>query len=252
MIRRMWEKALDRRDRTAEWLGKRGISLAQTENIFTIVGLAIGIIALFTLVWSYVRPVQLANIKVPVATDRASYAPGEEIAGIFFGEIYYSGEVRVLREVFCKGYKNVILPPDGNNRDELYSTQSVPRKIEGLTVTIGNLPENIPVGLNCVLQFTNVYRIQTPFGARQEEYQYYTQNFSIAGNERVENTADDSKQSSPDSPEPESATTEATSKANGNQNGINTQNRNNEPAPRFEERCLLNFIVKIGCRQVEV
>ena len=127
---------------------------------------------MIALIWLYVRPIQVADIKVPVATDQASYYPGEEISGIFFGEIYYKGEVRVLREVFCKNYHDVIVPPPSAQNGDYYDTQSIPRKIEGLSVNIGLLPKNIPVGSNCVLQFTNVYSIQTPFGIRHLEYQY--------------------------------------------------------------------------------
>ena len=76
------------------------------------------------------------------------------------------------------------MPPEQARNGDFYDTQSVPRKIEGLSVNIGQLPKKIPVGSNCVLQFTNVYEIQTPFGIRRIEYQYYTQNFSIVTIER--------------------------------------------------------------------
>lgn len=237
---------------TTGWFKKRKTNWIDVANAITLAALIFGTVSLLALIWQYVRPVQLANIKVPVATDQSSYHPGEEISGIFFGEIYHQGEVRVLREVFCKGYKNIITPPQFASDGDFYDTQSIPRKVEGLTVTIGQLPENIPVGLNCVLQFTNVYRIQTPFGVRHEEYQYYTQNFSIVTLERRQqleceaagrtdcdlltddeqaaagdDPTDPTVQSSPDSPEMQ------------------------EPAPRFVERCIIDFIVQIGCRQVE-
>lgn len=249
-------------------------------NALTIAAFTIGVIALLTLIWLYVRPIKVADIKVPVATDQASYYPGEEISGIFFGEIHHRGEVRVLREVFCKNYHGVIAPPPEARNGDFYDTQSIPRKLEGLDVTIGLLPTNVPVGSNCVLQFTNVYEIQTPFGIRRIEYQYYTQNFSIVTRERRQQLeceasgrkdcnflSDDtqretapqdvetpSQQSSPDSPpviiqqQPAQGDT-----FNDNRTTVNNPPSQSEPAPRFEERCTVNiFGAKAFCRQVQV
>lgn len=265
---------------TSDWFKSHRLEWFDLANALTIAAFTVGLIALLALVWLYVRPIKLADIKVPVATDQASYAPGEEISGIFFGEIYYQGEVQVLREIFCKSYKNIIAPPSSARNGDFYDTQSIPRKIEGLTVTIGHLPDDIPVGLNCVLQFTNVYRIQTPFGIRQEQYQYYTQNFAIVtkerrqqlecesagrqdcdlgGDDRSNGTVDDptikddaTEQSSPDSPEPISPTPQQNTYNTDNSTTNNTTVQPQEPAPRYTERCTVDFIVKFGCRQVEV
>lgn len=156
----------------------------QTADILFIATMLFAVLALIALLWYQLRPIQTVDIKVPVATDQASYFPGEQIVGIFFGEVYYEGSVRVLREVYCKDYKNIIAPPESAKNGDFYDTQSIPRKLEGLSVTVGNLPTDIPIGKNCVLQFTNVYEVPTPFGNRHIEYRYYTQNFSIVTKER--------------------------------------------------------------------
>lgn len=249
-------------------------------DIATIVAFITGLVALAALIWMQVRPIQVADIKVPVATDQASYYPGEDISGIFFGEIYYRGEVRVLREVFCKDYQHVIAPPASAQNGDFYDTQSIPRKIEGLNVNIGALPEDIPVGSNCVLQFTNVYTIPTIFGSRHVEYQYYTQNFSIVTRERrlqLEceasgrkdcNFLNDSSANQPEKPAPETQSSpdsvqpsESQAPRQGAQQPVtnNTYNTTNnttnnppaqsEPAPRIVERCTVDFIVRINCRQ---
>ena len=158
----------------------------QVLDIVTVAIMAVALVLLFVLIYYYVRPVKTADIKVPVATDKASYYPGQEIGGIFFGEIYYDGEVRILREVFCKDYHGVIKPTAESAAGNFFSTQSKPHKLEGTSVKIGTLPSDVPIGANCVLQFTNVYTINTPFGTRQIEYQYYTQNFAITSKERRE------------------------------------------------------------------
>lgn len=248
-------------------------------NALTVAAFVIGVIALIALVWLYVRPIKTADIKVPVATDQASYYPGEEISGIFFGEIYHSGEVRVLREVFCKNFRDVIKPPEAARNGDFYDTQSIPRKIEGLSVNIGLLPDDIPVGSNCVLQFTNVYEIQTFFGIRRVEYQYYTQNFSIVTKERRQqleceaagrkdcNFLSDGNQ--PEStakevevPHPQESVDSAQDTSppqniyydNSTQTDYNVTNppAQQEPAPQFEERCTIDFVIKINCRQERV
>lgn len=151
---------------------------------FSLIAIIVALLALLALIIYNVIPVRTADIKVPVATDKSSYYPGQKIGGIFFGEVYYKGEVRVLREVFCKNYRGIIKPPAEQSVGDLFSTSSTPQKLEGESVTIGNLPTDIPIGLNCVLQFTNIYRVNTPFGTRVETYQYYTQNFAIITKER--------------------------------------------------------------------
>lgn len=263
------------------WLNSHKPDWGAFVNALTVAAFTIGVIALLALIWLYVRPIKVADIKVPVATDQASYYPGEEISGIFFGEIFYRGEVRVLREVFCKDYTNIIVPPETARNGDFYDTQSIPRKIEGLNVNIGVLPANIPVGSNCVLQFTNVYNIQTPFGIRHVEYQYYTQNFSIVTKERRQQleceatgrkdcdflSGDDSKDETDQTPQtlspqysPESAPDTRNSQPqpqtniyNDNRSTTNTTSNpaaNNEPAPRMVERCTIDFVIKVGCRQV--
>lgn len=244
-------------------------------NALTVAAFVTGLLALFMLIWLYVRPIQTASIKVPVATDKASYYPGQQISGIFFGEIFYKGEVRVLREVFCKNYKNIIEPPASARNGDFYDTQSTPRKLEGLLVTIGNLPENVPIGTNCVLQFTNIYNVQTPFGIRHLEYQYYTQNFAIVTKERrlqleceatgrkdcdflgteapEQPEAEQLPQSSPETPSasPNEPETIINDNRTTNNTTNNTESTTAEPAPRFVERCRVDFIIKIGCRDVE-
>jgi hypothetical protein len=144
----------------------------------------IGLIALLALIWFYVRPIRTVDIKVPVATDQSSYAPGEDIAGLFFGQTYYDGHVKILREVFCSNYKGVIAPPAASADGDFFSTIAKPRYLDGSTAPIGTLPSNVPIGSNCVLRFTNVYEIQTPFGIRKIVKEYYTQNFAIISVER--------------------------------------------------------------------
>lgn len=150
----------------------------------TLGGLLIGLLALFALIYYQVRPLQLADIKVPVATDKSSYYPGQKIGGIFFGETFYDGNVKILREVFCTDYKGVIKPPAEAADGNFFDTQAKPRKLEGNTIPIGTLPDDVPLRSNCIIRFTNVYLINTPFGVRREPYEYYTQNFAIISKER--------------------------------------------------------------------
>jgi len=252
------------------------------KNIVDVITVAIFIsafVALLVLVWLYVRPIPTANIKVPVATDQASYYPGEDISGIFFGDTYYSGEVRILREVFCKNYKGVIKPPAESADGNFFATQARPRHLEGQSVNVGALPSNIPVGANCVLQFTNVYEIQTPFGLRRIEYQYYTQNFAIVTLERRQqleceasgrkdcNFLNDSAasaaqpvptpevQSSPETPPAvqQSPVYNDNRSTTNNNTTITNPPAEQEPAPQYEEKCVVNLLgVKIACRQVLV
>jgi hypothetical protein len=176
------------------------------------------------------------------------------------------------------------VPPESARNGDFYDTQSIPRKIEGLNVNIGLLPTDIPIGSNCVLQFTNVYNIQTVFGIRHVEYQYYTQNFSIVTKERrqqleCESTGrkdcdflrgDDSRDAIDQTPEvpgqqysPESAPDNTQSRPepqtniyNDNRSTTNTTSNpaaNSEPAPQYQERCTVDFLgVKINCRQERI
>ncbi len=257
------------------WIKARHIDWGSLINALTIAAFVIGVVALLSLIWLYVRPIKVADIKVPVATDQASYHPGEEISGIFFGEIFHKGEVRVLREVFCKNYHDVIAPPEAAKNGDFYDTQSIPRKIEGLSVNIGLLPANIPVGSNCVLQFTNVYQIQTPFGIRRIEYQYYTQNFSIVTKERRQqldceaagrkdcnflNTTNQTPDEAPNEQESVDSARDTMPPQNVHyENRTTTDYNENEPetiappAPRFEEQCRVDALgIKLFCRQVQV
>lgn len=277
MADRLTHKAKGGYKAARDWLKHNFHTVDNIANVVTVIAFTIGVIALIALVWQYLRPIQLAEIKVPVATDQPNYHPGEEISGIFFGEIYYDGEVRVLREVFCKGYKDIIEPPETARNGDFYDTQSIPRKIEGLSVNIGNLPDDIPVGLNCVLQFTNVYHIQTPFGIRHEMYQYYTQNFSIVTVERrlqleceatgrkdcdlltndqqeaaTDQVDSPTTQSSPDSPEPQQPT-QNTFIDNPTTTNEAPDQDTQEEAPRLEQQCTFNFLgIRINCRLVPV
>lgn len=153
-------------------------------DIITLGGIVLAVLGFVTLIFVNVVPIQLADIKVPVATDKASYYAGQDVGGIFFGETYYDGSVKILREVFCTNYEGVIKPPTESADGDFFMTQTKPRQFNGTTVPIGVLPTTVPIGSNCVIRFTNVYEIQTIFGVRHEEYQYYTQNFSIITKER--------------------------------------------------------------------
>lgn len=254
-----------------------GKFFAELMNALTVFAFMVGLLSLAALIWINVRPIPTANIKVPVATDKAQYQPGERISGIFFGDTYFEGEVRILREVFCKNYRGVILPPEQSAIGQLFSTQARQRHLEGESVVIGNLPDNVPVGANCVLQFTNIYEIQTIFGVRHEEYQYYTQNFSIVTQDRSnqldceatgsedcdfvtgepEDDADQSQQAPARQSSPETRQRSDPQLQNDTNSTNDTESEPEEPqqpaepAPRFEEQCRVDFIVKIGCRDVE-
>ena len=162
---------------------KRGSNQRDIDFVFLSL-MIMGFVFLGALLFYNVYPIKTIEIKVPVATDQSSYAQGEEISGIFFGQNYYTGHTKILREVFCKDYKGVVKPPAGNADGDFFSTRTEPFKYEGVTRRIGNLPLEVPVGSNCVLKFTNIYEIQTPFGIRKETVEYYTQNFAIISQER--------------------------------------------------------------------
>lgn len=147
-----------------------------TVDRVTVSIMIIALIALGGLIYYQVRPIRTVDIKVPVATDKASYYPGQEASGIFFGEVYYNGKVEVLREIYCKNYKGIIKTDEGA---DIFRGISRPIKLEGDTRVIGKIPMNAPIGANCVLQFANTYAISTPFGTRHITVTYYTQNFSI-------------------------------------------------------------------------
>lgn len=239
---------------------KQKINHGKVFDIVTATAIFVGIMALFALIVYQLIPVKTADIKVPVATDKASYYAGQDIGGLFFGEIYYNGEVRVLREVFCKDYRGVIKPPSQSAVGDTFSTQSKPHKLEGQSVAIGTLPNDVPVGSNCVLQFTNIYEIKTPFGTRHEEYQYYTQNFSIVTKEKRLELDGGVTQT----PQNNSTTTgggDASSVGGGGDSDGTTNNSNTTtnkttknttitPPVTLHEECTINFIIKLGCSQV--
>ena len=165
-------------------LGKIKIRKITLFDVLTTVAIIIGTVALAALLYFNIVPIKLADIKVPVATDKSSYYAGQQVGGIFFGETYYDGNVKILREVFCANYHGIIKPPAEAADGDFFSTIAKPRQLNGDTVPIGKLPDDVPVGQNCVIRFRNVYNIQTPFGVRHEEYEYYTQNFAIITRER--------------------------------------------------------------------
>lgn len=231
-------------------------------DITTFAFMAVGTIALIFLILFYVMPVKLADIKVPIATDKASYYQGQEVGGIFFGETYYTGEVRILREVYCRNYKGLIEPPEAAAAGDFYATQGTPRKLEGQTLVIGKLPKDIPVGSNCVIQFTNVYNIPTPFGTRHEEYKYYTQNFAIVTQEKRAELDEEAAEANAQSGQTTTGGNDINTNTNTpNQTNINndshsttneTNNTTNNQSPPvvLQETCTINFIgIKIGCRQ---
>lgn len=155
---------------------KRRQAMRSFGDKLTILGIVIGVVALLALIFFQVRPIKTVDIKVPVATDRSSYYPGQQVSGIFFGDVFYEGRVEVLRDVYCKNYKSVIKTNDG---DSIFRGTSKPSHLDGTSREIGQLPDKIPVGSNCVIQFANTYHIGTPFGDRTITKTYYTQNFAI-------------------------------------------------------------------------
>lgn len=231
-------------------------------DAITISAIVFGTLALISLVYFYVRPLSLADIKVPVATDKATYYPEQEVSGIFFGETRYSGDVKILREIFCSNYRGVIKPPAESADGDFFSTQARPRKLEGATVRIGTLPANVPIGSNCVIQFTNVYDIQTPFGVRHETVQYYTQNFSIIAKEEKEEREQIQQQQRQ---QQSSATNGAVSQDGGDSGNTNTNsvpqtsNSNNKPTSppttpaepiQPPQQCTINLLgVKLLCNR---
>lgn len=237
----------------------------KTFDFITIAAIFFGVLALLGLIFYQARPLKLADIKVPVATDKASYTVSTEISGIFFGETYHTGDVKILREVFCKNYRGVI-PPDSENADgQLFRTQARPTKLEGETIRIGVLPDDVPVGSNCVIQFTNIYDIQTPFGVRHETVLYYTQNFTIVSKEErdqrdesniednqlqqrdLQSSADSGASSSVGGGDDNSTNNETTTNNTTNNNAVPPSN-NAEPVTP-PQQCGVNFLgIKLFCR----
>lgn len=255
-------------------VGKMKIRKITLYDVVTAAAILVGIVALVALLYFNVRPIKFADIKVPVATDKSSYYPSQPISGIFFGETYYDGNVKILREVFCTNYKGIIAPPKAASDGNFFDTIAKPRQFNGNTIPIGNLPADVPVGQNCVIRFTNVYNIQTPFGVRHEEYQYYTQNFSIITKERRDqldceasgkSTAECSKSDNSNNSNTLSPSTDNTfgggsfsgggasgGTINNNTTTNNTTNNTTttNPPAGFHQECSIDFIVKINCKDV--
>lgn len=169
-------------------LGKMRIRQITLYDVVTTLAILIGLLALVVLVYFNVKPIKFADIKVPISTDKSVYYPRQTVSGIFFGETFYDGNVKILREVFCTNYQGIIKPPAEAADGDFFSTIAKPRQFNGDTIPIGNLPDTVPIGQNCIIRFTNVYQIQTPFGIRHGEYKYYTQNFSIISKEQYYQT----------------------------------------------------------------
>ena len=123
------------------------------------------------------------------------------------------------------------------------------------------MPKDIPIGSNCVIQFTNVYNIPTPFGTRHEEYKYYTQNFSIVTKETREKLDTDAAEANAQSGQSTTGGNDINSQTNtSNQTNTNidrstTNNTNNttnnqSPPVVLDETCTIDIaFIKLGCRQ---
>jgi hypothetical protein len=214
----------------ANYYRKNSVQLGKFTNILTIAAMIIGIVALIALVYYQVRPMELVDIKVPVSTEKPTYRAGENVNGIFFGEVYYEGEVRISRDVFCAGYRAKILTDEG---DEIFTGVSRPVVLKGDLRTIGKLPANVPEGKNCVIQFVNSYDINTPFGIRHEERTYYTQNFLIIS-DRADSDQTDLEDDEIQTPRlfPTPSEQEETDKKQAEQSQPTQQNQQPAPEPQ--------------------
>ena len=183
----------------------------------------LAIFAFAVLLYYFNRPVKLVDIKIPVATTKAKYYPGQMVGGLFFGEVYYNGRVQILREVFCEDYQETIKTNDG---DELFQGKSTPHKLTGTARDIGLLPANAPVGENCVIQFVNTYCLKTPFGPDCREVTYYTQNFEI-----IDKPADGSAAANADT---------ATDSAQAKRESTNSKSSNNSAGTAEGDRSPAN------------
>lgn len=143
----------------------------------TIGVMVIALIALGALVWYQVRPIKTLEVEVPVLIDKAEYGRGEFIKGTFFGEVTFTGPVTTSRRLVCG---NTQIPMENSNDlDSFFDAVSIPRKLNGETITIGQVPATAPVGARCLIQMINVYDLNTPFGNRHLEKPYYTLSFII-------------------------------------------------------------------------
>jgi hypothetical protein len=136
---------------------------------------------------SYLRAVttRLLDIKVPVATSKAKYAPGAPISGLFFGEVFYSGQANVTRRVVCDSYSQPLddFDSDPNN---VVENPSKPRKLTGDARQIGYLPDDVPVGENCIIEFNSNYCVPYLFGCANRDVPYFTQSFEIVSQEEAQ------------------------------------------------------------------
>ena len=143
----------------------------------TIIAMVIALLALGALIYYQVRPIKTLEVEVPVLIDKAEYGRGEFIKGTFFGEVTFTGPVTTSRRLVCG---NTQIPMNNSNDlDSFFDAVSIPRKLNGETITIGQVPATAPVGARCLVQMINVYDINTPFGNRHVEKPYYTLSFII-------------------------------------------------------------------------
>lgn len=218
----------------ADYCRKNRDQLGNFTNALTIAAMIIGIISLAALIYYQVRPMQLVDIKVPVSTEKPTYRAGESVNGIFFGEVFYEGEVRISRDVFCAGYRARIVTAEG---DDIFTGVSRPTVLKGDVRIIGKLPDDVPAGKNCVIQFVNSYDINTPFGVRHEERTYYTQNFLIIS-ERADSEQTDLEDDEPqtqqlfDDPDPEQSSGNDPQTPASQQTLQQSQARQQDPAQR--------------------
>lgn len=127
----------------------------------------------------------LVDIKVPVATSKAKYAPKSQVSALFFGEVRYKGEVGVTRRLVCEGYTRPIDDFD-DDANKVVENVSTPRKLIGNAIPVGILPEDAPIGQNCIIEFNNHYCIPYLFGCVVRDYPYYTQTFEIVSQEEAQ------------------------------------------------------------------
>lgn len=152
----------------------RYFAAARIASFILMVGAAAALVAL---VYFQVRPFDPIYIKVPVSTDKTEYFPGQDVSGLFFGEVYYSGETRITRKIICPHFRADI--PDPNTGKRVVDTVNRPHKLDGVAAYIGKIPSDSPVGEQCIIEFNNHYDIRTPFGSRPYDYTYYTYGFAI-------------------------------------------------------------------------
>lgn len=191
----------------------------------------------------------LSHIEVPVSTTKDEYVPGELIEGLFFGEVKYSGEVKYTRQLICPNYSEFI--PDINTGKSVVEGSATPRKLDGDRSPVGYPSLNVPTGVNCTIQFKNIYCIPYLFGCVPREYPYYTQTFSF---KKAETPADPNAVSEFESPTGEkytlpkvSGNTRGTADRTTTNNTTTTNNNNsttNNNNTQEEDPGLLEGVIK--------